>query len=129
MLRIGTKKLYYLLKEEFNNHGIKIGRDALFDYLRREIMLVKPKINYTKTVNFKHWLRKYSNLLKDTKPIRPEQYLVSDIIYIKTTPKTHYLSLVTDVYSRKILRHHLSNDMITENIVKALKMAVKDKIN
>lgn len=43
MPRIGPRKLYCLLKEEFNNDGVKIGRDALFDYLRRETMLVKPK--------------------------------------------------------------------------------------
>lgn len=128
MPRIGTRKLYYLLKEEFNNHGIKIGRDALFDYLRRETMLVTPKKNYTKTTNSKHWLRKYPNLLKDVKPIQPEQYLVSDITYIKTNQRTHYLSLITDAYSRKILGYHLSNDMSAESVVKALKMAVKNKI-
>lgn len=127
MPRIGTRKLYYLLKEEFNNHGIKIGRDALFDYLRRETMLVKPKKNYTKTTNSKHWLRKHPNLLKGVKPIKPEQYLVSDITYIKTTQKTHYLSLVTDAYSRKILGYNLSKDMSAESVLKALKMAVKNK--
>ena len=37
MPRIGTRKLYYLLKDEFNDLGIKIGRDALFDYLRSNL--------------------------------------------------------------------------------------------
>ena len=36
MPRLGTRKLYYLLKEGFKNEGIKIGRDALFAYLKRE---------------------------------------------------------------------------------------------
>lgn len=48
MLRIGTRKLYYLLKEDFQSQGIKIGRDGLFDYLCSESLLVKPKKNYTK---------------------------------------------------------------------------------
>ena len=37
-------------------------------------------------------------------PVRPEQYFVSDITYIKSREKIHYLSLVTDVFIRKIMR-------------------------
>jgi len=125
MPRIGTRKLYYLLKEDFKQKNIKIGRDALFDYLRSEHMLVKPKKNYTKTTHSKHWLTKHPNLMKERKPKRPEQFYVSDITYIKSREKTHYLSLITDAYSRKIVGHKLSDDMSAENVVKALKIAVK----
>lgn len=128
MPRIGTRKLYYLLKDEFKNQGIKIGRDTLFDYLRSESMLIKPKKNYTKTTNSKHWLRKYPNLMKDIIAIQPEQYFVSDITYIKSRERTHYLSLVTDAFSRKIMGYHLSNDMAAENVVKALRMANKNRV-
>ena len=128
MPRIGTRKLYYLLKEEFKHQGIKIGRDALFDYLRSESMLIKPKKNYIKTTNSKHWLRKYPNLIKDKKAVKPEQYFVSDITYIKSRERTHYLSLVTDAFSRKIMGYHLSDDMSAENVVKALTMAIKNRM-
>ncbi len=46
-----------MLKGRFNNQGVKIGRDALFDYLRREfIQIYNDKrshlsLNY-KTSNF-----------------------------------------------------------------------------
>lgn len=125
MPRLGTRKLYYLLRDEFVRQGIKVGRDALFDYLRSEHMLIRPKRSYTKTTNSKHWLRKYPNLLKDRDAIRPEEVFVSDITYIKSRERTHYLSLVTDAYSRKIMGYHLSNDMSAEHVVEALKMAVK----
>ncbi len=127
MPRLGSRKLYYLLKNDFNNLGIKIGRDGLFDYLRSQNLLIKPKKNYTKTTNSKHWLRKYPNLLKEFKPMQPEQVFVSDITYIKSRERTHYLSLVTDAFSRKIVGHKLSEDMSTENVVQALKMAAKTK--
>ena len=129
MPRIGTRKLYYLLKDEFDRLHIKIGRDALFDYLRKENMLIKPKKNYTKTTNSKHWLKKHPNLMKEKKADCPEQVFVSDITYIKTRERTHYLSLVTDAYSRKIMGYQLSDDMSAENVVKALKMAVRVRIN
>ena len=127
MPRIGTRKLYYLLKQELDVLNIKIGRDGLFDYLRTENLLIKPKRNYTKTTNSKHWLRKYPNLFKDLNPIRPEQVFVSDITYIKSRERTHYLSLVTDAFSRKIMGYKLSEDMSSENVVQALKMAAKNR--
>ena len=125
MPRIGTRKLYYLLKADFEQLNIKIGRDALFDYLRSEHLLIKPKKNYTKTTHSKHWLRKHPNLMKELKPVRVEQFFVSDITYIKSRERTHYPSLVTDAYSRKIMGYKLSDDMSAENVVQALKMAIK----
>ena len=68
MPRIGTRKLYYLLKENFDSLQIKIGRDALFAYLKTEHLLIKPKKNYVKTTHSKHWLRKHPNLLKNVVP-------------------------------------------------------------
>jgi len=127
MPRLGTRKLYFLLKQDFENKGIKIGRDALFRYLKTEHMLIKPKKRYTKTTNSKHWLRKHPNLIKNMNIEKPNQVYVSDITYIKSKEKTHYLSLITDAYSKKIVGHHLSDNMNTENVAKALKMAVKGK--
>jgi len=83
--------------------------------------------NYTKTTNSKHWLRKHPNLLSNLVIKEPEQVFVSDITYVKSMKDTHYLSLVTDAYSRKIMGYHLSNDMTAENVVKALRMAIKNK--
>lgn len=128
MPKLGTRKLYYLLKVEFQRIGIKIGRDALFDYLRSESILIKPRKNYTKTTDSRHWLRKHPNLMKDVIPVRPEQYFVSDITYIKSRERTHYLSLVTDAFSRKIMGYHLSDDMSAENVVQAMKMANNNRI-
>lgn len=127
MPRIGTRKLYYLLKREFVKRDIKIGRDALFDYLRSESMLIRPKKNYTKTTFTNHWLRKHPNLLPMIKIKRPEQVFVSDITYLKTAQGTHYLSLITDAFSRKIVGYHLSDDLNTESVAKALKMAIKQR--
>jgi len=127
MPRLGTRKLYYLLKSKFAESGLKIGRDALFNYLRSENILIRPKKNYTKTTNSKHWLRKYPNLMKEVKIERPEQIFVSDITYIKSRERTHYLSMVTDAYSRKIMGYKLSDDMSAENVVQALKMAINQR--
>lgn len=125
MPRLGTRKLYYLLTTEFKERGLKIGRDGLFDYLRREHLLIKQKKNYTRTTMSKHWLRKHPNLLAGKKIERAEQVFVSDITYVKTRQQVHYLSLVTDAFSRRIMGYHLSPDLSAENTVRALQMAVK----
>ena len=49
MPRIGTRKLYYLLEEELNE--LSVGRDRLFDILRANHLLIKPKRSYRTTTN------------------------------------------------------------------------------
>ena len=66
-------------------------------------------------------------MLKEYEASGPEQVFVSDITYIKSKERTHYLSLVTDAFSRKIMGHCLSDDMRTEHMVKAFKRAVKNR--
>lgn len=107
--------------------NIKIGRDAFFDYLRSQQLLIKSVKRYTKTTFSKHWLHQHANHLKQLNIYRPEQVFVSDITYIKSKERTHYLSLVTDAYSRKIVGYKLSDDMSAENVVQALKMAITNR--
>lgn len=128
MPRLGTRKLYHLLKDEFRARSLKLGRDALFDYLRTEHLLIRPKKNYTKTTDSKHWLKKHPNLLAGKKVGRPEEVFVSDLTYVKSRERTHYLALVTDAYSRKIMGYHLSDDLSAESTVQALKMAIGNRI-
>jgi putative transposase len=96
MPRLGTRKLYYLIKPKLEAKQIKLGRDGLFEYLKRYNLLVKPKRNYTKTTNSRHWMKKHPNLLSGLNVSRPEQVFVSDITYVQSEEGVHYLSLVTD---------------------------------
>ena len=127
MPRLGTRKLYYLLKDELMARDIKIGRDVLFNFLRAEQLLIKPKRSYTKTTDSKHWMKKYSNLILDVEITRPEQVWVSDITYIKTTSGNSYLSLVTDAYSKKIMGYELLENLSAAGPVRALNMALKNR--
>ena len=122
--RVGTRKLYHLLKPRLQASGIKLGRDGLFDYLRRHHLLIQPRRCYTKTTFSKHWMKKHPNLLKEQVITRPEQVFVSDITYVESEEGVHYLSLVTDAGSRKIMGHELSREMKASDVVKALKRAV-----
>lgn len=128
MPRIGGKKLHLLIRPQLEELGIKLGRDCFFDYLRENNLLVKPKKNYTKTTHSNHWMRKHPNLLKDYTPKSAEEVFVSDITYVKSAQGVHYLSLVTDAYSRRIMGYELSNEMKATDVVKALDMAVAQRL-
>ena len=127
MPRLGTRKLYYLLKPKLVQMGIKIGRDGLFDYLREQKLLIKSKRSYHKTTYSKHWMKKHPNLLTGLEVKRPEQVFVSDITYVESDEGVHYLSLVTDACSRKIMGHELSHEMKACDTVKALEQAVTNR--
>jgi putative transposase len=127
MPRLGTRKLHYLITDKLKERGLKIGRDGLFDFLRSEHLLVKPRKSYTKTTMSNHWLHKHPNLLKTLKPVRSEEVWVSDITHVPSQQGNTYLSLITDAYSRKIVGYHLSEDMKAESVAKALLMAAKNR--
>lgn len=125
MPRLGGRKLFFLLQPFFQEQGIKIGRDAFFHYLKEHDLLVQPKRSYTKTTDSKHWMKKHPNLLLDRDISRPEEVFVSDITYVESDEGVHYLSLVTDAYSRKIMGYELSHAMKASDVVKAMQRAIK----
>ena len=122
--RVGTRKLHNALFEDFRVANLKIGRDSLFDILRANNMLVKRKRAYAKTTNSYHHFHKYNNLVKDLKVTAPNQVWVSDITYIRTINGFCYLALITDLYSRKIIGHDISDTLELTGCLRALKKAL-----
>lgn len=127
MPRIGTRKLYYLLKEDFLREGIVIGRDRLFDILREEGLLIVRKKKHTRTTDSSHWMRKYPNLIKGLRLRRPEQVWVADITYLTISDRYCYLHLITDAYSKRIMGYCISENLAATQTLKALQMALKSR--
>ena len=127
MPRLGTRKIYHRIKPELKSAGLKVGRDKLFAWMREYGLLVQPRKRYVQTTMSKHWMRKYPNLVKDTVITKPEQVWVSDITYIKTEEGNCYLNMITDAYSRKIVGYVLEDNMEAVHMVKALRMALRNK--
>lgn len=125
--RLGTRKVYRTIKPNLNNMQIKIGRDKFFTLMRDAGMLVKRRKNFHKTTNSNHRFRKHPNLIKGKIVSKPEQVWVSDITYIKSAQGHLYLSLVTDLYSKRIMGFNLSDNMKTENALSALNMAIGNR--
>mgnify|MGYP002652333813 FL=1 len=123
--KIGGRKLYFMLKEPLKS--LSIGRDRFFDILRANHLLIVPKRSYHVTTNSHHRFRKHKNMILDYQITKPNQVWVADITYIGNRQNPSYLSLITDAYSKKIVGHHVADNLNTENSLIALRKALKNK--
>jgi transposase InsO family protein len=122
--REGVRKLKKSLKDDFDKANLKVGRDTLFNILRKHNMLTLRKKPSYRTTNSLHRFYKYKNGIKDLEVNRANQVWVSDITYIRTVKGFCYLALITDMYSRKIVGWDLSNSLELSGCVRALNKAL-----
>ena len=123
--RIGTRKLYFLLTPELQEHKIKIGRDKLFEVLERYGLLIRHRKRKAITTDSNHPFYKYDNLIQQLMLRTKNQLWVSDITYISLKEGFAYLSLVTDAFSRKIVGYCLWPTLAAKGCVTALEMALE----
>lgn len=123
---LGGRKLYELLYPFMLEHGIKMGRDALFDLLAEHYLLVKRRKRVIATTQSYHRFRKYPNITRNLELTHANQLWVSDLTYYKIKDKPVYISFIMDAYSKKILGYQLAQNMEAIHTQKALKMALKN---
>lgn len=125
MARVGGRKLQHMLLPLLEQHGIKIGRDKLFDILADNGLLVRRrKRRKVATTDSRHPYRRYPNLIKDMEILSPRKVWVSDITYLRIGDDFGYLSLITDAYSKKIVGYSLYPSLKAEGPLLALDMAL-----
>lgn len=122
--RLGTRKLFDMLQPFFKEHQIKMGRDALFNVLYINYLLVRKRKRKIRTTNSYHRFKKYQNLIRAFIPTAINQLWVSDITYWKIGEKHLYISFITDTYSHKIVGYYVAKTLETDESIQALKMAL-----
>lgn len=125
--RCGGRKLLIMLQSFLKQQNIVMGRDAFYELLSKNKLLIRKTKRSTHTTNSKHHFRRYPNLAKDFVPLKAHELWVSDITYIPLKNRFAYLFLITDAYSRKIVGHYVSDDMKVSSAVVALKKALAQK--
>ena len=121
---MGCRKLMVKLEAFMLDHQIKMGRDALFNLLAANQLLIRRRNRRVTTTFSSHWLRKYPNLIREFIAEGINQLWVSDITYWRFENKFLYISFVTDVFSHKIVGYHLSESLEAESSIHALEMAL-----
>jgi putative transposase len=125
--RIGVRKLHHMMGSFTREHGVEMGRDALYDLLREHSMLVRRRRRRGPRTTFSaFWKKQYPNLAREFAASASNQLWVSDITYIRVKEGFAYLSLITDAYSRKIVGYHLNKRLVAKGPAAALRMALRN---
>jgi transposase InsO family protein len=114
---MGAKKLYKLLQPD------GIGRDRFIQLLMEHGYGSKRVRNYTRTTYSGKY--HYPNLISGKVLTDVNQLWVSDITFIWVDQRWHYLTFITDVYSRKIVGYAVDKYLHAQANIRALKMAFK----
>ena len=124
--RLGGRKVYHLIQPELKKAGVKMGRDRVFEELKKAGLLVPRKPSeWPKTTQFNENLPVFKNLVKGRKVTKRNQVWVADITYIRTEEGFLYLALVTDQWSRKIVGFKLGKSLEVEVVLQALTLGLK----
>lgn len=125
---MGLRKLYKLLRHQGLSQGwsMPVGRDKFIAICTQaNLVLTLPK-SYTRTTQSLK-SRQYANLLADYPISDIDQLWVGDITYVRLADRFEYLSMIMDVYSRRVLGYHLASSLCAQGPIKALKMALKTR--
>lgn len=118
--RIGCRKIAYLMA------GKPWGRDKTEQLLLRKGLRVKFKPNYRKTT-YSQSQYEYSNLIEGMELDNINQVIQTDITYYFVSDRFYYLTLIEDIYSKRITGYHINRHMRAEGNIKALEMALKTR--
>ena len=123
--RMGARKMLVYLEPQFSKMDLFVGRDSFLSLLERNSLLLRRKRSKRKTTYSGHWMRKYPNLIRNYTPTAPNQLWASDITYVEFRGGFRYLSLITDVYSHKVVGWNVAGSLNSINALRALEMALK----
>lgn len=115
------------ITKELQNRGFKIKNSSVKFYMRILGLRSKVKRSYKITTDSHHNHYVVSNVLnREFKVSEPSKAWVSDITYIQTTKGFLYLTIVMDLFDRKIIGWNLSTKMSTKTTtLPAWEMAIK----
>ncbi len=120
----GSPRVHGALSKE----GIRCGRKRVARLMKVYGIWGRSKRKFKATTNSKHSLPVAPNLLKrDFSAQRPDQVWASDITYIRTEEGWLYLSVVMDLYSRRIVGWAMRDRLTQELALDALQMALKSR--
>jgi len=116
-------------KELFKKHGIRVSRKKIARLLRKHGLNARRMRRWTTTTDSKHSYPVCENILnRDFSAAKPGQKWVSDITYLRELNGWVYLTVVIDLFDRKVIGWALSDNLEAVNTtIPAFEMAVKNR--
>ena len=124
--RYGSPRVRLELREVY---GKPVSRKRVARLMRENGLNAQKVRKFIPTTDSKHGFLVFENILnREFHAEKAGQKWVSDITYLRTTYGWVYLTVILDLYDRKIIGWALSSDMETAHTtIVALEMAVKNR--
>jgi len=124
--RYGSPRVH----KELQRLGIHVSLKKVALLMRKHGLNARRKKKYVRTTDSKHNLPVCENILdRDFHAEKQGQKWVSDITYLRTTVGWLYLTVIIDLFDRKVIGWSFSRNMETANTtIATLKMAVKNRV-
>jgi len=120
----GSPRVHQALKKQ----GVAVGKKRV-ERLMQERGLRGRVFRVTKRMpNYKGYIKRGDNLrLRQPEPTKINQVWVSDITYLKVRDTYKYLTVIMDLYSRRILNWSLTSSRTTLETSNVLKRAIQER--
>lgn len=117
------------MTKELRARGRIIGKNKVADMMRAADLRAKRRKKFKVTTNSNHNYPVAPNLLNQNFSVtRPGAVWVSDITYVRTNSGWLYLTVIIDLYDRKVIGWSMSKGLsVMETILPAWFMAVKKR--
>ena len=117
------------LTVELNTSGIEISKPTVATLMKSMNLVARRKLKYKATTNSKHNYRIVPNKLDRNFYVnRKNEVWVSDITYVHTACGWLYLTVILDLFDRKIVGWSMSKTLLTrETIIPAWLMATTNR--
>ena len=117
------------IAEELRVLGLQVSRQRTARIMKSAGIKAKRKRKFTSTTDSRHNYPIVPNILnREFSATRPTQIWVSDITYIKTSKGWLYLTVIIDLFDRKVVGWSMSKGLSAEETtIAAWRMAVKNR--
>jgi transposase InsO family protein len=117
----GSPRVFHALKRE----GIRTSKKRVARLMQENGLRARAIKTYSKPAKVKFFYKAIENHRKDSdKPTGINQQWSGDITYLKVGQRWHYLAVVLDLFSRRVIGWALGQQKSTELTMKALKQAL-----
>ena len=119
--RYGSPRVW----EELKDKGWRISRKRVARLMKKQKLVSRRRHKWVKTTDSNHELPIADNILgRDFKAAFPGEKWVSDITYLSTDSGWIYLTVVLDLWDRKVIGWSIAEDLTARHVCLALVMAV-----
>jgi putative transposase len=117
----GTRRI----KKALNAVGYMVGRYKTRSLMRKATIFVRYRKQYKVTTNSHHTHPVFDNVLnRQFQVLEPDRVYVTDITYIWTQEGWLYVTVMIDLFSRKVVGWHMGSRLKAESVCAALRMAI-----